>query len=276
MLIESFILKDTIILDKNDSLAQFIRQIEKTGIDKALVTGYNQEGVKKLCGVVTSRDVLIKIVSERLRRTSLGRLRVSGFMTENPYRASLTTDIGAVVKIMSSRGYGIIPVENGSLHGAILRVELLKLLFEDDTIIKNLVDNRPLKVKPDDSLLALRQKIVSTDKSYAVVIGPSGDPLGYITIKEVAYAFATFLKNIPERFRKERISQLLVQDYMKKIDLEVKDTVSVGDVARKLYDARLKGAIVVGDEGFKGVITDAELINYLAINLLLGKQIGGQ
>lgn len=106
MLIESFILKDTIILDKNDSLAQFIRQIEKTGIDKALVTGYNQEGVKKLCGVVTSRDVLIKIVSERLRRTSLGRLRVSGFMTENPYRASLTTDIGAVVKIMSSRGMG--------------------------------------------------------------------------------------------------------------------------------------------------------------------------
>ncbi|WP_448577693.1 CBS domain-containing protein [Thermosphaera sp.] len=274
MMIKDFISSEVPVLDKNDSLMAFVRYLEKTGFDKALVTGYTPEGGKKLCGVVTSRDVLVKIVSERLRRSSLGRLRISGFMTENPYKASLNTDIVSLVKTMSSRGYGIIPVEDDTLHGAIVRKSLLKLLFNDSTPVKNVMDTRPLKARASDSLLDVRQKMLGTDKSLVIVVSESGELAGYLTVREVAYAFATFLKNIPEKFRKERISQLIAQDYMIKVGLEVKVNSSIGEVAKSIYESNTKGAVVMGDKGLEGVVTDTELINYLAISLLSGRQIG--
>ncbi len=274
MMIKDFISSDIPVLDKNDSLMEFVRHLEKTGLDKALVTGYMPDGRKRVCGVVTSRDVLVKIVSERLRRSSLGRLRISGFMTENPYKASLNTDLVSLVKTMSSRGYGIIPVEDEALHGAIIRKSLLRLLFNDSTHVKNIVDNHPLKARASDSLLDVRQKILGTDKSFVIVVNESGEPVGYLTVKEVAYAFATFIKNVPEKFRKERISQLIARDYMTKINLEIKVSSSIGEAAKSIYESDTKGAVVVGEKGFEGVVTDSELINYLAISLLSGRQIG--
>jgi CBS domain-containing protein len=274
MTIKDFISLEIPVFDKNDSLAEFVRQLEKTGFDKALVTGYTTNGSKKLCGVVTSRDVLVKIVSERLRRSSLGRLRISGFMTENPYKASLNTDIVSLVKTMSSRGYGIIPIEDETLHGAVIRKSLLKLLFNDLTPVRSVMDNHPLKARTSDSLLDVRQKILGTDKSFVIVVNESGEPQGYLTVKEVAYAFATFIKNIPERFRKERINQLIAQDYMIKNWLEIKVGSSIGEAAKSIYESNTKGAVVIGGRGLEGVVTESELINYLAISLLSGRQIG--
>jgi CBS domain-containing protein len=274
MTIKDFISLEIPVFDKNDSLAEFVRQLEKTGFDKALVTGYTTNGSKRLCGVVTSRDILMKIVSERLRRSSLGRLRISGFMTENPYKASLNTDIVSLVKTMSSRGYGIIPIEDETLHGAVIRKSLLKLLFNDPTPVRSVMDNHPLKARTSDSLLDVRQKILGTDKSFVIVVNESGEPQGYLTVKEVAYAFATFIKNIPERFRKERINQLIAQDYMIKNWLEVKAGSSIGEAAKSIYESNTKGAVVIGGRGLEGVVTESELINYLAISLLSGRQIG--
>jgi CBS domain-containing protein len=274
MTIKDFISLEIPVFDKNDSLAEFVRQLEKTGFDKALVTGYTTNGSKRLCGVVTSRDILVKIVSERLRRSSLGRLRISGFMTENPYKASLNTDIVSLVKTMSSRGYGIIPIEDETLHGAVIRKSLLKLLFNDPTPVRSVMDNHPLKARASDSLLDVRQKILGTDKSFVIVVNESGEPQGYLTVKEVAYAFATFIKNIPERFRKERINQLIVQDYMIKNWLEIKVDSSIGEAAKSIYESNTKGAVVIGGRGLEGVVTESELINYLAISLLSGRQIG--
>jgi CBS domain-containing protein len=274
MTIKDFISLEIPFFDKNDSLAEFVRQLEKTGFDKALVTGYTTNGSKKLCGVVTSRDILVKIVSERLRRSSLGRLRISGFMTENPYKASLNTDIVSLVKTMSSRGYGIIPIEDETLHGAVIRKSLLKLLFNDPTPVRSVMDNHPLKARTSDSLLDVRQKILGTDKSFVIVVNESGEPQGYLTVKEVAYAFATFIKNIPERFRKERINQLIAQDYMIKNWLEIKVDSSIGEAAKSIYESNTKGAVVIGGRGLEGVVTESELINYLAISLLSGRQIG--
>jgi len=274
MTIKDFISLEIPVFDKNDSLAEFVRQLEKTGFDKALVTGYTTNGSKRLCGVVTSRDILVKIVSERLRRSSLGRLRISGFMTENPYKASLNTDIVSLVKTMSSRGYGIIPIEDETLHGAVIRKSLLKLLFNDPTPVRSVMDNHPLKARASDSLLDVRQKILGTDKSFVIVVNESGEPQGYLTVKEVAYAFATFIKNIPERFRKERINQLIAQDYMIKNLLEIKVDSSIGEAAKSIYESNTKGAVVIGGRGLEGVVTESELINYLAISLLSGRQIG--
>ncbi|MFZ8791394.1 MAG: CBS domain-containing protein [Thermosphaera aggregans] len=274
MTIKDFISLEIPVIDKNDSLAEFARQLEKTGFDKALVAGYTTNGSKRLCGVVTSRDILVKIVSERLRRSSLGRLRISGFMTENPYKAYLNTDIVSLVKTMSSRGYGIIPIEDETLHGAVIRKSLLKLLFNDPTPVRSVMDNHPLKARTSDSLLDVRQKILGTDKSFVIVVNESGEPRGYLTVKEVAYAFATFIKNVPERFRKERINQLIAQDYMIKNWLEIKVDSSIGEAAKSIYESNTKGAVVIGGRGLEGVVTESELINYLAISLLSGRQIG--
>ncbi|ADV64490.1 CBS domain-containing protein [Desulfurococcus mucosus] len=272
MSLAEFIDPDPLVVDKNDSLSTYLRLLSKRENDKAVVMEnrrINGRQVKTVAGVVTGRDILGKIVSERLRLSSPGRLRVSGFMSTQPFTIKPDASIRDALTAMASKSIGILPVVDGfNFKGAVYRRSLLKLAFHIGDPASKAASRVFLRTRLGDSLLMLRQSMLESGEGFAVVVDDEGKPCGYITVMDLAYAFATFLENVPEKHRKERISELVVRDYYRRDLPVVKEDAELGRVAETLYEKRSRGVLVTGERGVVGVVREHDLISYLALTSL--------
>ncbi|MCD6301136.1 MAG: CBS domain-containing protein, partial [Staphylothermus sp.] len=194
---QDYLSKDIPVIDKNDTLYHAFKLVEKTNIDKIIVTENRViepgKEIKSIAGIVTSRDIVLKLATERLRLTTPSKVHVSSFMSINPYYATADEDLTNIIKVMVEKGYGIVPVvaDNNEVVGGILRDELIKLDEGDDTEVRVIMDTNPLIARTTDRILKVRQDMLSNDISFMPVLDDKDELVGYITIYEVAYAILT-------------------------------------------------------------------------------------
>ncbi len=265
-----YVFKEIPVIDKNDTLYHAFKLVEKTGIDKIIATENRMiepgKEVKSIAGIVTSRDIVLKIATERLRLTTPSKVHLSSFMSINPYFVSVDEDITNVIKVMVEKGYGIVPVvsDNNEVLGGILRDELIKLAEGDDTEVRVIMDTNPLIARTTDRILKIRQDMLSNDISFMPVLDERDELVGYITIYEVAYALLKFQDIVPAKHRKERIMHLIVEDVMRfrPPRLRIVDTVSVA--VKEILKKNSRGAVVVDEIGrVAGVVTSHIILKHL-------------
>jgi len=265
-----YVFREVPVIDKNDTLYHAFKLVEKTGIDKIIATENRViepgKEVKSIAGIVTSRDIVLKIATERLRLTTPSKVHLSSFMSINPYFVSVDEDITNVIKVMVEKGYGIVPVvsNDNEVLGGILRDELIKLAEGDDTEVRVIMDTNPLIARTTDRILKIRQDMLNNDISFMPVLDERDELVGYITIYEVAYALLKFQDIVPAKHRKERIMHLIVEDVMRfrPPRLRIVDTVSVA--VKEILKKNSRGAVVVDEIGrVAGVITSHIILKYL-------------
>jgi len=265
-----YVFREVPVIDKNDTLYHAFKLVEKTGIDKIIATENRVielgREIKSIAGIVTSRDIVLKIATERLRLTTPSKVHLSSFMSITPYFVSVDEDITNVIKVMVEKGYGIVPVvsDDNEVLGGILRDELIKLAEGDDTEVRVIMDTNPLIARTTDRILKIRQDMLNNDISFMPVLDERDEQVGYITIYEVAYALLKFQDIVPAKHRKERIMHLIVEDVMRfrPPRLRIVDTVSVA--VKEILKKNSRGAVVVDEIGrVAGVITSHIILKHL-------------
>ena len=265
-----YVFREVPVIDKNDTLYHAFKLVEKTGIDKIIATENRVielgREIKSIAGIVTSRDIVLKIATERLRLTTPSKVHLSSFMSINPYFVSVDEDITNVIKVMVEKGYGIVPVvsDDNEVLGGILRDELIKLAEGDDTEVRVIMDTNPLIARTTDRILKIRQDMLNNDISFMPVLDERDELVGYITLYEVAYALLKFQDIEPAKHRKERIMHLIVEDVMRfrPPRLRIVDTVSVA--VKEILKKNSRGAVVVDEIGrVAGVITSHIILKHL-------------
>jgi len=68
---------------------------------------------EELVGILTERDILLKVVSER---TDMSTIKISGIMTPNPESFRETDPIAAVIMKMQAGGYRHAPIVDAANH----------------------------------------------------------------------------------------------------------------------------------------------------------------
>ncbi len=268
------------VIDKNDSLYHAFKIMEKTGIDKVIVLENRvvEPGreIKTLAGILTSRDIVLKLGTQRVRLTTASKLHVSSFMNIPPIYISPDTSIFEAAKIMADKRIGILPVVEGNhVLGGILRDQLVRLASEDDTEVRHIMDTNPVTARTIDRVLKVRQDMLGNDISFIPVLDERDELVGYVTIYEVAFSLVRFEDIVPAKYRKERIMHLIVEDIMRfrPPRLRIMDTVSKAVV--EIYKKNSRGAVVVDEVGrLAGVVTPHIILKHIIENKpeLLGKQ----
>lgn len=273
MRLESLIREDIPIVDKNDSLYHAFKLIEKTGIDKVIVTENRVlepgKEVKELAGILTSRDIVQKIATQRMRQTTPGKLHVSSFISINPAFITIDSSLLDVFKLMVDKGYGILPVldKEGNIMGGILRDTLLRVAEKDDTEIRHIMDTNPLIARTTDRILKIRQDMLSNDISFMPVVDENDELVGYITIYEVAYSLMRFQDIVPAKYRKERISHLIVEDVMRFRPPKLRIINTVSEAVISIMKKNSRGAVVVDEIGrIAGVVTPHIILKHIYTN----------
>ncbi len=264
-----FMVKDFPLIDKNETLYHAYKVMEKHGVDKMVIYEYvmtaEHHEERRLAGVITSRDIVQKLATQRTRLTTPSSLHVSSFMSTPVVYVSPSEDVASILNIMVEKGYGILPVlENNDIVGVIYRENLLKLLGEDDTEVRVIMDTQPFVAKTTDRVLKVRDIMLKKDVSFMPVVDDKNDLVGYVTIFDVAYAIFKFQDIVPAKFRKERIMHLIVEDIMRFRPPTLRITDTVVTAASKILEKNSRGAIVLDEIGdIAGVVTIHRIIEHL-------------
>ncbi len=267
--IRDYMVTDYPFIDKNETLYHAFKIMEKYGFDKAVIYEHKVDSsgheYKALAGILTCRDIVSKLATQRLRLTTPGRLHVSSFMSFNPVYAPIDTPIESIARTMYEKRIGIIPVlEDHSVVGVVLREKILDLLRNDDREVRHIMNTEPLVVRTSDRLLKVKQDMLASDSSYAVVLDERNDIIGYITIVELAYAFFKFQDIVPAKHKKERIMHLIVEDVMRHRPVKLRITDTVATAYSSIMERGCRGVVVVDEiGGLAGVITVHDLLEYL-------------
>ncbi len=267
--LDYFVLKEFPFVDKNETLYHAFKIMEKYGIDKLVVYEHRTiEGRERrvLAGVLTSRDIVLKLATERTRRTTPSRLHVSSFMSLNPITINSSDSVEQAIKTMYKNNIGILPVvKEYEVVGIILREKLLELLRGDDTEVRYIMNTEPVIARTYDRMLKIRQDMLHRNISFMPVLDEKDEIVGYITIAELAYAIFRFQDIVPEKYRKERIMHLIVEDIMRFRPPKLRITDTVATALSYILEKNSRGAIVVDEiGGLAGIVTVHDLLKYLA------------
>lgn len=92
-----------------------------------------------------------------------------------------------------------------------------------------------------------------------------GDELvGMMTSKDVMKAFINFRKNVPEKYQKTQIKEILVEEVMSDNPLSISKNASISEVANTMMDTGYNGLPVVEDNNVIGIITQTDILRLIA------------
>ncbi|HDH07076.1 MAG TPA: CBS domain-containing protein [Thermoproteales archaeon] len=258
MKVEEFMETDVITVGKNDSITTAVNVMRKEGISHLVVLKE-----KRVIGVLSEKDILIKLGTERLRTLEPSRLHVSSFMSINPLTISPDDDINKAVRIFLGKNIGILPVvEKGKMVGIITKQDLMELLFEYNRLqVSSIATYNPISVKPTDKYLNAR-KIITEKMFSALPVIEERNIKGIVTDFRAMEALTSFQDFVEWRHRKERIQTLLVNEIMERIPPVVSSDTTVAEVARKMKNG-LKALIVLENNIPAAIVTKTDLLRCL-------------
>ncbi len=261
LLVSEVMMRDYPRIDKDDSLERALEVMEDYDLDRVVVF---DEG--RLVGVMTKKDIMMKLAKLRTRLWSTGRLHVSNFMTPNPKTISASEPLAKAAIVMAEEDIGSLPVVSGEdVVGLVTRLEASFVLRDrSDIRALDVMRTLPEALKETHKVLHARQLLLRYDTPFLPVVDEAGRPVGYVTIDIIADAFIAFYKRVPEKYRKERIEHLLVADIMRLRPPSVAPDTPLPEVIRVIGERRSKGVIVLHNNRIVGIITLHDLVRYAA------------
>ena len=82
--------------------------------------------------------------------------------------------------------------------------------------------------------------------------------------KDVMKAFINFRKNVPEKYQKTQIKEILVEEVMSDNPLSISKNASISEVANTMMDTGYNGLPVVEDNNVIGIITQTDILRLIA------------
>jgi len=254
-------LTDYPAVDKDETLEHAVRVMKRYDSDRVLA--FEDE---KLVGIMTKRDIMTKLATLRTRNVVPGRMHVSSFMTWNPKTTTPDATVVEIAQRMTTENIGSYPVVEGDkVVGLVTRWEIASLapLFSDVKVV-DVMTTVPEVLKTTHKVLHARQLLLRYNVLFLPVVDEEGRLIGYVTVDEIADAFLAFHDIVPEKFRKERIDHLLVDDIMRLRPPIVSPDDSVAVAFERMKAKKTKGVVVVHEGKQIGLVTLNELVRLVA------------
>ena len=262
MQVKNLMSKTLITIDKDQSLADALKLLRKNRISRLPVLNN-----KELVGIVSERDIAAKLGSSKYESMPASRLHVSSVMVKDVISVPQTMQLDEVANIMLDNGIGSVPVMDGDkMVGIVSKADFVTLAVDGEynkICTKDLMTKDIKTVSPTERLVHARR--VSLDSKVGRLPVMDDDELvGMITSKDLMRAFIDFRKNVPEKYQKSQIKEVLIEDIMStNLTVVSKDT-CISEVAKIMMDTGYNGLPVVEDDKLVGIVTQTDILRLIA------------
>jgi CBS domain-containing protein len=259
--LETLNLPQVSILSKSEKISMMFYEIKKTKLDRVLVKEKD-----KLIGVVTLRDVFMKLASKKFSNISPSSLSVAGFTSERLVYADAKSTISDAVNIMTKDNISALPVlkDEGSVKGMITKNLLIDLLSSE---LKGKVEDYLIKygyhIAPETSLSTLINQILKDKDMREFAVVQNGIPSGVVGEKELSIFLFKYLSNDQIYHMKSALRKYVANDIMTFVTEQLKSQDPLQKASSLFAVSNLVIYPVVSEGVFLGVIRRRELFNQL-------------
>ena len=268
MHIKDIMSSKVVVVDKDQNLNDALKLMKKHKISRLPVINTNNDHKRELVGIITEKDIALRLGSSRYGNMPPSHFHVSTVMTPNPITLNAAENLGKAAKIMIENKIGGIPIVDGKeIVGIVTKTDFIKTcqgIPYDKTYIKERMQTNVMTVNPGDRLVHARRILIDEDIGRLPVM--SGDEIeGILTAKDIADSMISFRKIVPDKYQAARIRNLLVEDIMTQNVRTINEEKTIADASTFMIDEDFSGVPVTNDTGeITGMITKTDLMNLIA------------
>lgn len=245
-----------ITLDKDRTLADAIDIMKRKEISRVVAT---KNG--RVAGILTEKDIARELGSMHAYRLPPGRLHISSVMTADPISVAPDVTAKRAAELMLDHDISGLPVlEGDELVGIVTKMDFAKICVRyDDVYAGQVMQANPMTISPEDRVIHAR-KLLLEEELLALPVVEGETLVGIITTRDVAMKLAAFQEVVPDRYKSERIRNLLVGDIMTQPPITIRTNTRLPQVARLMLEKRFSSLPVENLDGeLVGLLTKTEL-----------------
>jgi len=256
-----------VVIDKDQNIHDALKLMKKHKVSRLPVINTNHENEKELVGIITEKDIALRLGSSRYGNMAPSHFYISTVMSPNPLTAKSTDSVGNIAKIMIDNKIGGIPVvDNGEITGIVTKTDFIKTcqgIPYDKTYIKDRMQTNVMTISPEDRLVHARRIIIDEDIGRLPVMS-SGELEGILTAKDIASSMISFRKVVPDKYQAARIRNLLVEDIMTQNVRTIGQESTIADASSLMISDDFSGVPVTDETGkITGMITKTDIMNFI-------------
>ena len=261
MQIKNLMSEDVITVDKDQNLSDALKLLRKNNVSRLPVVNN-----KELVGIVSERDIAAKLGSSKYESMPASRLHISSVMVKDVCTVPETMQLGDVAKLMLEKGIGSVPVMcEDKMVGIVSKADFVTLavgIAFDKVTVKEIMTKDLVVVSPTDRLIHARRQMMEAHVGRVPVLDDE-ELVGVITSKDLMRAFIDFRKNVPEKYQKSQIKEVLVEYIMStNPTVTTKDT-TISEVAKIMMETGYNGLPVVEGGKVVGIITQTDILRLI-------------
>ena len=262
------IMKEEIVLvDKDQNIPDALKLMKKHKISRLPVVNTNSDHVRELVGMVTEKDIAMRLGSSKYGKLPPSHFHVSTVMEQDPLVVEADQSLGTVAQIMIQEKLDGMPVvSKDEVIGVLTKTSFLEICKGKPynvTKISDRMQGEIITVSPTDRLVHARRCLIDNGVGRLPVV--EDDVLvGILTAKDVANAMISFRKIVPDKYKNSRIRNLLVEDVMTQNVRTIDPDSTLEQVSTMMLENRYSGIPVEEEGSLVGIITKTDIIEYIA------------
>jgi CBS domain-containing protein len=261
MQIKNLMSEDIITIDKDQNLSDALKLLRKHNVSRLPVTNN-----KELVGIISERDIADKLGSSKYESMPASRLHISSVMVKDVFTVPETMQLGEVAKLMLENGIGSVPVmDDNGMAGIVSKADFVTLavgIAFDKITVKEIMTKDLIVVSPTERLVHARRQMKEAHVGRLPVVDDD-NLAGMVTSKDLMRAFIDFRKNVPEKYQKSQIKEVLVEDIMSSNPTFTSKDATISEVAKIMMETGFNGLPVVEDEKVVGIITQTDILRLI-------------
>ncbi|MGB9978873.1 CBS domain-containing protein [Methanobacterium sp.] len=267
MHIKDIMSSKVVVVDKDQNLNDALKLMKKNKISRLPVINTNHDNERELVGIITEKDIALRLGSSRYGNLAPSHFHVSTVMSPDPITLNENENLGKAAKIMIENKIGGIPiVDDGSITGIITKTDFIKTcqgIPYNKTYIKDRMQTNVMTVSPADRLVHARRILIDEDIGRLPVM--SGNEIeGILSAKDIANSMISFRKIVPDKYQAARIRNLLVEDIMTQNVRTIDEGKTIAEASTFMIDEDFSGVPVTNDNGkITGMITKTDIMNFI-------------
>lgn len=256
MRVSNIMSSPVIALDKDRSLADAIDVMRREQISRVVAVKS-----ERVVGILTEKDIARELGSLHTYRLPPSRLHISSVMTPDPISVAPDVTAKRAAELMLDHDISGLPVlDGGKLVGIVTKMDFAKVCMDyDDVYAGQVMQASPITISPGDRVIHAR-KLLLEEEILALPVVENRVLVGIVTTRDVAMKLAAFQEVVPDKYKSERIRNLLVGDIMTQPPTTVRTDTRLPEAAKLMLEKRFSALPVLNLEGeLVGLLTKTEL-----------------
>ncbi|KZX12301.1 CBS domain-containing protein [Methanobrevibacter filiformis] len=267
MQVRNIMSEDLIVIDKDQNVCDGLRLMKKNKISRLPVINTNKSNKKELVGIVTEKDIAIKLGSSKYGNLASSHFHMSTVMVKDILTAEEDMSVVEAANILIENNIGGMPIiDSGDIVGIVTKSDFIDTCRGkpyDKILVEEVMSTDLIAISAQDRLVHAR-RIILDSQIGRLLVTEKNELAGILTSKDITKALISFRKHVPDNHKQAQIKNIIVEEVMTSNVQELPTTATITESADAMLESGFNGFPVANDNGqIVGIITKSDLLSLI-------------